>query len=62
MMQKQDITNMGRTVLVFLEGKKRGISLSKRFQRWRVLAILYYYMVRYAFSIIKKRQQTGVGG
>jgi hypothetical protein len=42
--------------------KRKGISQSKRFQRWRVLTTLYYYMVMYTFSILKKRQQPGVGG
>jgi hypothetical protein len=42
--------------------KRKGISQSKRFQRWRVLTTLYYYTVMYTFSIIKKRQQPGVGG
>jgi hypothetical protein len=41
--------------------KRNGIRQSKRFQWWRVLTILRYYMVMYTFSILKKRQQPGVG-
>ena len=39
--------------------KRKSISQSKRFQRWRVLTTLYYYMVMYTFSILKTRQQPG---